>query len=129
MAINTTYTQDNASQAAAAPAFASGRITYGSDSITATDHTLQTLGFTPRYVRFWNVTDRISIEWFEGMAAETCLKTAANGAQTLETANGGVTVCDSDGTANTSGRSFKVLQNATLAVIAASKVVTWVAFG
>lgn len=131
MAINTTYTQSNASQKEAAPAFAAGRITYGADSITATDHTLQTLGFTPRYVRFWNVTDRICVEWFEGMAANSCLKTAANGTQTLEitSGNGGLTVCDSDGTANTAGRSFKVLQDATLAVIAASKVINWVAFG
>lgn len=129
MAINTTYTQSNASQKEAAPAFAAGRITYGADSITAADFTLQTTGFTPRYIKVENVTDRISTEWYEGMAADTCIKTAANGTKTIETTNQGLTVCDSDGTANTAGRSFKISQNATLAVIAASKVLNWVAFG
>ena len=129
MAINTTYTQNNLSNASDSRQFAAGRITLGADSITAADHLMQACGFTPRYVRFWNVTDRISIEWFEGMAANTCLKTAAAGTQTLETTNGGITICDSDGTANTSGRQFKVLQNATLAVVVASKVLNWVAFG
>lgn len=129
MAINTTYTQNNASQKQDAPAFAAGRLTFGATSITATDYVLQTVGFTPRYIRWWNVTDRIAVEWFEGMAADTCLKTAANGTQTIETTNKGLTVCDSDGTANTSGRSFKISQNATLAVIATTTVSNWVAFG
>jgi hypothetical protein len=129
MAINTTYTQSNASQKADAPAFAAGRITFGADSITAADYLVQTLGFTPRYIKVENVTDRISTEWYEGMAADTCIKTAAAGTKTIETTNKGLTVCDSDGTANTTGRSFKVSQNATLAVIAASTVLNWVAFG
>lgn len=129
MANNTSFTQSNGPNAAERPAFATGRITMSADAITATDYLVQTLGFTPRYIRFWNVTDRISIEWYEGMAADTCLKTAAAGTQTLETTNKGLTVCDSDGTANTAGRSFKVSQNATLAVVVASKVLNWVAFG
>lgn len=129
MAINTTYTQNNASNAESPRAFATGRMTFGADSITAADYVVQTLGFTPRYIRVENVTDRIAAEWFEGMAADTCIKTAANGTKTLETTNLGLTVCDSDGTANTSGRSFKIAQNATLAVIAASKVLNWVAHG
>jgi hypothetical protein len=129
MAINSTYTQNGNTPAADGARVKVGRLTLGADSITATDHLLQEVGFTPRYIRFWNVTDRISIEWYEGMAANTCLKTAAAGTQTLETTNGGITVCDSDGTANTSGRCFKVLQNATLAVVVASKVLTWVAYG
>lgn len=129
MAINTTYTQNNASQKEAAPAFAAGRITFGADSITAADYVVQVLGFTPRYIKVENVTDRISTEWYEGMAADTCIKTAAAGTKTIETTNKGLTVCDSDGTANTSGRAFKIAQNATLAVIAASTVVNWVAFG
>lgn len=129
MAINSTYTQNNASQKGDAPALAAGRLTFGADSITAADYVVQTCGFTPRYIRVENVTDSIAVEWFEGMAADTCVKTAANGAKTLETTNLGLTVCDSDGTANTSGRSFKVAQNATLAVIAASKVINWIAMG
>lgn len=129
MAINSTYTQSNLSNKEAAPAFAAGRITFGADSITAADYVVQACGFTPRYIKVENVTDRISTEWYEGMAADTCIKTAAAGTKTLETTNLGLTVCDSDGTANTSGRSFKIAQNATLAVIAASKVLNWVAFG
>lgn len=129
MANNTTFTQSNLSQKQDAPAFASGRITLGATGLTAADYIVQSLGFTPRYIRFWNVTDRICVEWFEGMAADTCLKTAANGTQTLETTNKGLTVCDTDGTANTTGRAFKVSQNATLAVMAASTVSNWVAHG
>jgi hypothetical protein len=129
MAINTTYTQSNASQKQDAPAFAAGRITFGADSITAADYVVQATGFTPRYIKVENVTDRISVEWYEGMAADTCIKTAAAGTKTLETTNLGLTVCDTDGTARTTGRAFKVSQNATLAVIAASKVLNWVALG
>lgn len=129
MAVNSTYTQNKASQAADAPHMASGRITFGADAITAGDYVVQALGFTPRYIRVENVTDRIAVEWFEGMADDTCVKTAAAGTKTLETTNKGLTVCDSDGTANASGRSFKISQNATLAVIAASKVLNWVAHG
>jgi hypothetical protein len=129
MAINSTYTQNGNTGAADGARVKVGRLTLGADSITATDHLLQEVGFTPRYVKFTNLTDRISVEWFEGMADDTCLKTAAAGTQTLETTNKGVTICTSDGTASTSGRCFKVSQNATLAVIAASKVITWVAHG
>lgn len=129
MAINSTYTQSNGPNTEQPARVATGRITFGADSITATDYVVQTVGFTPRYIRVENVTDRIAVEWFEGMAADTCVKTAAAGTKTLETTNKGLTVCDSDGTANTAGRAFKVSQNATLAVIAASKVLNWVAIG
>lgn len=116
------------------PAFDSSKIKVGrkvfdSTSITAADYVVVPVGFTPRYVRFENVTDRIAVEWFEGMTDDTCIKTAAAGTKTLETTNKGVTICDSDGTANPSGRSFKVSQNATLAVIAASKTTTFIALG
>ena len=57
-------------------------------------------------------------EWFEGMADNTCIKTAAAGTRTLEAANGGITV-DAQG--------FRVLQNATLGAVAASKTCYWVA--
>lgn len=130
MAINSTYTQNKNSPAAAPLQIKAGRITFGADSITAADYVVQAVGFTPRYIKVENVTDRISTEWYEGMADDTCIKTAAAGTKTLETTNKGLTVCDSDGTANaTSGRSFKISQNATLAVIAASKVLNWVAIG
>ena len=106
-----------------------GRIVFDATAITATDSVVVNLGFTPKYVCWENVTDRVKIEWYEGMAANTSIKTAAAGTRTLETSNGGITVCDSDGVANTTGKSFSVLQNATLAAILASKVCTWKAHG
>ena len=129
MAVNTAYTTNNATQAGDAPAFAAGRITFPATSITATDYVVVNLGFTPRYVCWANVTSRIEIEWFDGMAVNTCIKGAAAGTRTIETTNGGITVCDADGTANTAGKAFKVLQNATLAAILASEVVNWSAHG
>lgn len=47
-----------------------------------------TCGFVPRIVRFHNLTDRISDEWFEGMAAASALHTVAAGTRTLEATNG-----------------------------------------
>lgn len=109
------------------PRSKTGRIVFDATAITAADHVLVTLGFTPTYIVWENVTDRIKGEWYEGMAADSCIKTVAAGTRTLEVTggNGGITVCDSDGTANTSGRCFKVLQNATLALILASKTTSW----
>lgn len=106
-----------------------GRIVFDATAITAADSTLVSLGFTPKYVVWENVTDRVKIEWYEGMAANTSIKTVAAGTRTLETTNGGITICDSDGTANVNGKCFSVLQNATLAAILASKVCTWMAQG
>lgn len=106
-----------------------GRIVFDATAITAADSTLFSLGFTPKYVVWENVTDRVKIEWYEGMAANTSIKTVAAGTRTLETTNGGITICDSDGTANVNGKCFSVLQNATLAAILASKVCTWMAQG
>ena len=128
MAINTAgQTLSGNTPAADPPKSKVGRVVFDGTSITAADYAVYSVGFTPRYVRFQNITDRISVERFEGMTADTCLKTAAAGTKTIETTNLGITICDSDGTANTSGRYFKVAQNATLAVIAASKTCTWIA--
>ena len=110
-----------------APRSKVGRVVFDSTSITAADYAVFSVGFTPRYVRFQNITDRISVEWFEGMTADTCLKTAAAGTVTIETTNLGITICDSAGTANSRGRYVKVAESATLAVIAASKTCTWIA--
>jgi len=54
-------------------------------------------GFTPKRVLIHNLTDRISDEWFEGMAAASSLHSVAAGTRTLEGTNG-VTV---DTTLNT----------------------------
>lgn len=112
-----------------APKTKVGRIVFDATAIVAADSVVVPLGFTPKYVAWENVTDRTKIEWYEGMAANTCIKTAAAGTRTLETTNGGITVCTADGTANVDGKAFSVLQNATLAAILASKVCTWVAHG
>jgi len=128
MAVNSSgQTLSGNTPAADPPKSKVGRVVFDGTSITAADYAVFSVGFTPRYVRFQNITDRIAVEWFEGMTADTCLKTAAAGTMTIETTNLGITICDSDGTANTSGRYFKVAQNATLAVIAASKTCTWIA--
>lgn len=110
-----------------APKTKVGRIVFDATAIVAADSVVVPLGFTPKYVAWENVTDRTKIEWYEGMAANTCIKTVAAGTRTLETTNGGITVCTADGTANVDGKAFSVLQNATLAAILASKVCTWVA--
>lgn len=49
------------------------------------------VGFRPRYVRVDNVTDRIMLEWYDGMTSAHAVKTLAAGTRSLET-SGGVTV-------------------------------------
>lgn len=72
------------------------------------------LGFTPRKVKFVNLTDRITDEWFEGMASASSLHAVAAGTLTLETTNG-IAV---------SGPSFTV----TATTLVASKTFYWEAF-
>lgn len=111
MAENITYTlAHNKSQGT--PAFAQGKVVFDATAITAADYIEITTGFKPSYVQFVNATDRVSGEHYAGMAANTCIKTAAAGTRTLEVANGGITLTDN---------GFRVTQNATLALIAASK--------
>jgi hypothetical protein len=47
-----------------------------------------TLGFKPRVVRVINVTSRDMMEWYEGMADASAVKTVAAGTRTLITSNG-----------------------------------------
>lgn len=61
------------------------------------------LGYRPRYISVVNATDRIKLEWSEGMASATSINTTATGAATLIT-SGGITV-----SGDTIG--FAVLQN------------------
>lgn len=130
MAINTAGQTRTGNDAPSGQAnFKAGRIVLDGTALTAGDYLLVECGFTPKYVKFENVTDRICVEWTEGMTADTCIKTAAAGTRTLETTNKGITVCDADGNANTSGRCFKVSQNATLAVITVSDTHQFIAFG
>lgn len=58
-----------------------------SDAATAVDTTFN-VGYSPRRVRFINVTDRITLDWYEGMAPDSALRTDATGAGTLITTAG-----------------------------------------
>lgn len=117
---------------------AQGRIVFDATAIVATDYLEVFPGFVPTYVKFENITDRVCIEFYTGMAANSCIKTAAAGTRTLEVTggNGGITV-PPVGTVTVGGvstgpasvGSFRVLQNATLAAILASKTCEWMAFG
>ena len=42
-------------------------------------------GFRPKYVLVINLTDRVSYEWYTGMAEGDYIKTVAAGTRTLET--------------------------------------------
>jgi len=97
--------------------YASGKFTFseaGEDPTTL----VKTLGWTPRYVAFHNVTDRISYEWFHGLAATESLKTVAAGTRTLDTADAAISVSESAGTVTFSA-----------AAIIEDKVCYWVACG
>jgi hypothetical protein len=73
------------------------------------------LGFEPRYFKIVNLTDRITDEWFEGMASASSLHAVAAGTMTLELVNG-VAV---------SGKNVTL----TAVTMVASKVYAWVAEG
>lgn len=99
-----------------------GSAVFDATAIVAADSVVIACGFTPRYVCWENATDRVKVEWYQGMAANSAIKTAANGTRTLEVTggNGGITVANGQ---------FSVLQNATLAAILASKTCYWEAVG
>lgn len=66
-----------------------------SDAGAATAITLN-IGFVPRHFRIINLTDRITDEWFEGMAAASSLHAVAAGTLTLETTNGVTVAANGD---------------------------------
>lgn len=66
------------------------------------------LGFKPRYVRVDNVTDRIVLELYEGMASGHAVKTVAAGTRTLET-SGGITLAgDTIGFAPVQNKQYRI---------------------
>lgn len=136
MAINTAGQTLLQTVATGLSQFASGSITYDATAITAADYTMVTCGFIPRYIAFHNDTDRILVEWRDGMAQDSCIKTVAAGTRTLEVTGGnhGIIVGTIGLTSANSNvvplpGQFQVSQNATLAIIAASKVIRWSAWG
>jgi len=124
MAINVAGQTITQSQKQDSPAQHVGKDVFDATAIVAADSVSVTCGFLPRYIVWENVTDRIKGEWYEGMAANSCIKTVAAGTRTLEVTggNGGITI-------NADNRGFSVLQNATLALILASKTCQWMAYG
>ena len=62
------------------------------DAAAAADTTFNT-GFTPRYVQWVDRTTLTMLEWFEGMAANSAVRTVAAGTRTLDVA-AGITVAD-----------------------------------
>jgi len=116
------------------PKSAFGKIVTDATAITATEYLAFTVGFTPKYVRIDNADALIRVEWFEGMAEDTCFKTLfSTGAVTLETTNKGISVVTATttiaGTTDASGRTVLVSQNATLGVVTASDTIYWQARG
>lgn len=57
---------------------------FTTDAVAAAD-TVFNFGFKPRLVQFVNLTDRITEEWFEGMAATNVLHTVAAGTRSIDT--------------------------------------------
>lgn len=116
MAENSSFTLSK-SQSTSVSSLTTGLIT----ALTAAsqgDYIEINTGFKPRYVAVENITDKIKIEWYEGMGDNTCVKTAAAGARTLETV--GITVTD---------RTFQVSQNGVLAAIVTGKTIAVMAQG
>lgn len=62
----------------------------------------QNAGFVPRYVKFVNRTDRITLEWYENMAANSAIRTVANGTVTLDVSSG-ITVYATNAAAQAAG--------------------------
>lgn len=76
------------------------------------------LGFQPKYIRWVNETNVTMFEWHVGLGANKCIKTAANGARTLESV--GFTVSE-DG--------FEVDDDGTLDAIAQNDQIAYYAEG
>lgn len=52
------------------------------------------VGFTPRYVKVWDITDATQWEWSENFPATNTWKTVTGGTQTVDTGSLIVTNCD-----------------------------------
>lgn len=57
------------------------------DATTAADEVF-TVGFNPRHIVFVDRTNRIMLEWWEGMAANSAIRTVAAGTRTLDVSSG-----------------------------------------
>jgi len=139
MAINVagqTLTPASAIYADGFPKYAAGSVVFDATAITAADYWQVNCGFVPKYFVFSNDTDRTMIEWRDGMAQDSCIKTVAAGTRTLEITGGnhGIVVGSTTNTNALAGSvagpgQVQVSQNATLAAILASKTCRWAAWG
>lgn len=116
--------------------YAAGSNTFDATAITAGDYISIAVGFTPKYIVWSNDTDRVMVEWRDGMAQDSCIKTVAAGTRTLEVTGGnhGFVIGSLTNTNSLAGvvagpGVVQLSQNATLAAILASKVCRWQAWG
>lgn len=116
--------------------YAAGSVVFDATAITAADYWQVNVGFIPKYFLFCNDTDRVQVEWRDGMAQDSCIKTVAAGTRTLEVTGGnhGVVIGSTTNTNALAGSvagagQVQVSQNATLAAILASKTCRWAAWG
>jgi hypothetical protein len=80
-------------------------------------------GFTPRFVKFINLTDRIQDEWFDGMTADYSLHTVAAGTVTLATSGGiSIDTVPAGSTNNTTIVPFGTLSSATAATASTTPI-------
>lgn len=79
-------TLNTQSQAASVCNMAQGQVT--TDAGGAGADTIFSPGFAPRYVQLVDRTNRITLEWYEGMAANSAIRTVAAGTRTLDVASG-----------------------------------------
>lgn len=127
MAITATI---NAAIAANKMAFGKYLDSAGSPADAAID-----LGFVPSYIKFVNLTDRISYEYFEGMTDDHALKIAVDGTATHETSNGFTLqdIPDPAGTGTSTGTNSPGAVDSpmgfTFGTITQNKQYYWVAFG
>ena len=78
MAENVAYTKsDTPSQGNGQ--FAVGKVSFGATAIVAADYVEIDVGFKPKYVRWTNLTDRVTVEFFEGMLENSCGRHANTG--------------------------------------------------
>lgn len=99
-----------------------GVTNYATGSFTGAGEAVDVMcGFTPRVVRVVNVTDLITDEKYEGMAATEAVHTVAAGTRTLDT-NSLITFADPD------DDGFRGFVIAAAAAISA-KVIYWEAIG
>lgn len=118
------------------PKYATGSVVFDATAIVATDFTMITVGFIPKYIVWANDTDSIMNEWRDGMAQNSAVNTIANGTRSLSVTGGtrgfivgtGALTSAVSVTIPNAGQ-FAISQNATLGAILASKTCRWQAWG